>query len=256
MSKYDLSMKRLKAIAIISTLTFGLMACEGPTSVRVVDSAAIEQTLFDGRGISVSRKSNTTVSMSSITIAELNSTQIEVFIVARNSRSLPFILSTSSIAAQVDGVAAKIFTYEELKAAEVRSRNIALIATAIGGAANAYSASQPQTTTGTYNYGGIYGTYSGTTYNPAASTLATAAVTANTNAQINSISSNSERTLGQLQETYLKPTTMNRGMEYGGVLRIEVPRLSAESTQDIRLTINLGSDVHTFELVRGWDITQ
>ncbi|WP_342070570.1 hypothetical protein [Yoonia algicola] len=256
MSKYDLSMKRLKAIAIISTLTFGLMACEGPTSVRVVDSPAIEQTLFDGRGINVSRKSNTTVSLSSITTAEPNSTQIEVFIVARNSRSSPFILSTSSIAAQVDGVAAKIFTYEELKAAEVRSRNIALIATAIGGAANAYSASQPQTTTGTYNYGGTYGTYSGTTYNPAASTLATAAVTANTNAQINTISSNSDRTLGQLQETYLKPTTMNRGMEYGGVLRIEVPRLSAESTQDILLTINLGTDIHTFELVRGWDITQ
>jgi hypothetical protein len=256
MIKYNLSMKRLKAIAIMPTLTIGLMACEGPTSVRVVDSPAIEQTLFDGRGINVSSKANTTVSLSSITTAEPNSTQIEVFVVARNSRSSSFVLSTDSIAAQVDGANAKIFTYEELKAAEVRSRNIALIATAIGGAADAYSASLPQTTTGTYNYGGTNGTYSGTTYNPAASTLATAAVTANTNAQLNSISSNTERTIGQLQESYLKPTTMNRGMEYGGVLRIEVPRLRPESTQNILLTINLGSDVHSFELVRGWDVLQ
>lgn len=244
---------RLRQIARVLPLVFGLAACEPPTSVDVMDSPAIEQTLYDGRVINVSRKSRTTLVLSSMANGEPNSTEIEIFVVAENRSNPPFILSTDSVAVQVDGAPAKIFTYDELKAQEIRSRNIALIATAIGGAAEAYSASMPQTTTGTYNYGGTYGTYSGTTYNSAASTLASAAVTANTNAQINSIQSNSEQSLGQLQETYLKPTTMARGMEYGGVIKISVPRLSAESVQNISLTVRLGSDNHSFDLVRSWD---
>ncbi len=240
-------------VAAMSAIMLTLMACEAPTSVTVVNTPSIDQTLFDGRVINVSRRSNTTVTMSSLTTAEPNSSEIELFVVANNARTAPFTFSTDSISATVDGAPASVFTYEQLRAAEVRQRNIALIATAIGGAAESYSASLPQTTTGTYNYGGRMGTYSGTTYNPAAASLASAAVTANTNAQMNSISANSERSLGQLQDTYLKPTTMNRGMEYGGVIRIQVPRLTQESTQSLTLTVQLGSDVHTFNLVRSFD---
>ncbi len=245
-----------KNVAVISSLAFLLMACEPATSVKVMDTPSVDQTLFDGRTINVSRRSNTTATLSSLTTSEPNSTEINIFFAANNTRSAPFNLATTSFAVSVDGAPAKVFTYEELKAAEVRKRNIALVATALGGAAEAYSASAPQTTTGTYRYGGTMGTYSGTTYNPAAASLASAAVTANTNAQMSNISSNSQQALGQLQETYLKPTTMNRGMEYGGVVRIQVPRLATETSQNIVVTVQLGSDVHRFDMVRTWDPTQ
>ena len=240
---------------MISAMAFGLMACEAPTSVSVLDSPSIDQTLYDGRVINVSERANTTVVLSSLTTGEPNSSEIDIFVVANNTRSAPFNVSTTSFGVTVDGEPAKVFTYEELRAAEIRSRNIALVATALGGAAQAYSASAPQRTTGTYNYGGTMGTFNSTTYNPAAASLASAAATANTNAQMGNISSNSERTLGQLQDTYLKPTTMNRGMEYGGVVRIQVPRLAERTSQNITLAIQLGSDVHRFDMVRSWDPT-
>lgn len=245
-----------KKVAILMALFFAVSGCVATTSARVVDTPQITQTLFDGRTTNVSSKANTTLTFTSLTNAAPNSDEIELLLVADVRRGPGFTLSTDIISATVDDAPAKVFTYDELRAAEIRSRNIALFATALGGAAQAMSASQPQTTTGTFNsYGGGMGTFTSTTYNPSQAAMASAAASANTSAQIDSISSNSEQRLSALENSYLKPTTMNRGIRYGGVVRIEVPRLQADSSQTIEVSVRLGSDVHSFQLLRTFDPT-
>lgn len=247
---------KTKNLTMAAAICLSLAGCLQTTTARVVDTPQIQQTLFDGRTTNVSRKSHTNLSFTSLTIAEPNSGEIELLLMVDVRSGPTFTLSTDVISASVDDEPAKVFTYEELRAAEIRSRNIEIFAATLSGVGQAMSASQPQTTTGTFNrYGGGMGGFSATTYNPSQAAMASAAASANTSAQIDSISSNSEQRLSTLQSSYLKPTTMARGMRYGGVVRIAAPKLQADATQTIEVTLRLGSDVHSFELLRTFDPT-
>jgi len=241
---------------IVSFLILGFLcsACIPTTTLMVQDSPNLRSKLYDGKTTHISRTSLTEVAVLSGSIGVPNDDHFEIVAIATNKRAKEFLLSTDSISIQVDGEQAEVETYEQRKKQKETEAAWAAVAVALGGAAQAYSASMPQYTYGTYNsYGGGFGTYSGTTYNSAASASAVASVNANTMAQSAAISTKLEADLEDLKNSYLKPTQLERGMTYGGKLRVKAPRLDKGQVQKIALQIRLGSDVHSFILKRSFD---
>jgi len=244
----------IRNIGSILILGFLCFACAPTTTVMVQDSPNLSSKLYDGKATFISKTKRTEVAVLSESIGVPNDGHFEIVAIATNNRTSDFLFSTDNITIQIDGVEAAVETYEQRKKQEETEAAWAAVAVALGGAAQAYSASMPQYTYGTYNsYGGGFGTYSGTTYNSAASASAVASVNANTMAQSAAISTKLEADLEDLKNSYLKPTQLERGMTYGGKLRVKAPRLDKGQVQKIALQIRLGSDVHSFILKRSFD---
>ena len=244
----------IRNIGPILILGFLCFACAPTTTVMVQDSPNLSSKLYDGKATFISKTKRTEVAVLSESIGVPNDGHFEIVAIATNNRTNDFLFSTDNITIQIDGVEAAVETYEQRKKQEETEAAWAAVAVALGGAAQAYSASMPQYTYGTYNsYGGGFGTYSGTTYNSASSAAAVASINANTMAQSAAISTKLEADLANLKNSYLKPTQLERGMTYGGKLRVKGPRLDKGQIQKINLQIKLGPDVHSFSLKRSFD---
>lgn len=244
-------MLRNPLVLIILLMCFG---CAPTTSVTVQNAPNLKSKLYDGQATIISKKKRTEVAVISEAIGVPNEGYFDIVVIATNNRASGMLFSTDSISVQINGEAAQIQTYEERKKEEETEAAWAAFAVALGGAAQAYSASMPQYTYGTYNsYGGGYGSYSGTTYNSASSAAAVASINANTMAQSAAISTRLEADLASLKNSYLKPTQLEKGMTYGGKFRVKAPRLKNDETQKISMSVGLGSEVHSFAMTRSHD---
>ncbi|MCX6966128.1 MAG: hypothetical protein NTW41_12385 [Verrucomicrobia bacterium] len=187
---------------------------------------------------------------------------------ANSSKSL-LNFGPENITVSCDGKALKTFTYETLKREIQQRAAAAAIAMGMAGAMQAAAASMPATTTtyGTsYGYGNFSGTanpaygynpwrYSGnfnsfgtysatsTTYNPAATVSAQAAVNANTLQQMNMITANRNASLADL-ESMLRTTTIPPGAAYGGNIVFKLPPTPGKIPKEILVTVRTPVDEH------------
>jgi hypothetical protein len=149
----------------------------------------------------------------------------------------------------------------------------AAIAMGMAGAMQAAAASMPSTTTtygNSYGYGNFSGTaspaygynpwrYSGnynsfgtysatsTTYNPAATVSAQAAVNANTLQQMNAISANRNASLADL-DSMLRTTTIPPGAAYGGNIVFKLPPTPGKIPKEILVTVRTPLDSHQIKV--------
>lgn len=230
-----------------------MSACVPTTSLKVVEAPTISRRAYDGEILYTSRKSTSSVTLASKSVGEENTRDLNLLVYIENRGQKTFAVDTTNISVKVDGKPAEVYTYQALTKKLKNQENWALFATALGGAASAYSASQPTYTSGTYYGGGTYGTYSATTYNSAASQIASANAEAETSSQMASISAGTQLKMAELNNTYLKLTDLSRGQGIGGIVRFVAPRLPEANEQVIEVTIAAGKDRHLFTLRRAWD---
>jgi hypothetical protein len=252
-------MKNILRLGFVLLLT----GCGATTSVNLEKAPELRIVAYDGDRLAVSKKRQTVASLASKTFTEPNGKTFKLLLIAENKKASQFELDTNAVKVTINGQPAKVHTYNELVKAEKKARKRQLIATAFAGAMQSYSASMSgqQRTSGTYSgstYGtggsyNSYGSFNSTTYNAAAAQAASAQAQANTNAQIDRIGQRSEANLDKLKGSYLKPTTMSRGTVYGGTVTVSAPKLKKGAVQTVQVKVSLGSDEHTFVLIRQFD---
>ncbi|HWB47051.1 MAG TPA: hypothetical protein VG900_16585 [Hyphomicrobiaceae bacterium] len=146
----------------------------------------------------------------------------------------------------------KVYTHAELAQEVEERRNTALFMNALSGVAGAISASQAGYThttgsiTASSPYGMAYGTYSGTTYNPAVAQAAANANAQNTAANMSMIEGQAQRMLSQLQATIIKDHTLMPGEWHGGVIVLGVPEKQASGTATYVITLGFDGEQHSF----------
>lgn len=150
----------------------------------------------------------------------------------------------------------KVYTHTEL-AEEVESqRNAQLIVGALAGAAGAYSAAQSgySQTTGSYTrnsaYGTSYGSYSATTYNPAAAQSALNANADRTAWNMASIEGQAQDKLHELQATILKDHTVMPGEWHGGVIVFDAPAKADTGAAEYTITLQFDGEEHSFSVIQ------
>ena len=259
-------MYKLRNALCILVVLLAATGCQTTTSLNLVPTTTQEATYVEGSTAIKSALPNSTVIMSSAVREIENGSRIDIVVSVDNTSPESFILDTSSISITSPATGElKVYTYDELVAAEKERANASMFLAAFAGALDAYSASYSgyQTTTGTYSgntygtysgssYGSYnantYGTYSSTTYDSAAAQQAINAANNRTASNLQTIEQTSGATLENLRNNILKKTTMEPGMWYGGAARFEAPALKDEESRWYTLTIRLGDDIHSFQL--------
>jgi hypothetical protein len=190
-----------------------------------------------------------------------------------NTSKIPLNFGPENISVSCDGKALKTFSYEALKKEIQQRAAAAAIAMGMAAGMQAAAASMPATTTtygSSYGYGNFSGTanrsygynprqYSGnynsfgsytatsTTYNPAATASAQAAVNANSLQQMNMITANRNASLAEL-ESMLRTTTIPPGAAYGGNIVFKLPPTPGKSPKEIFITIQTPVDAHQIKI--------
>jgi hypothetical protein len=190
-----------------------------------------------------------------------------------NTSKTPLNFGPENITVSCDGKALKTFTHEALKREIQQRAAAAAIAMGMAGAMQTAAASMPSTTTtygNSYGYGNFSGTaspaygynpwrYSGnynsfgtysatsTTYNPAATVSAQAAVNANTLQQMNAISANRNASLADL-DSMLRTTTIPPGAAYGGNIVFKLPPTPGKIPKEILVTVRTPLDSHQIKV--------
>jgi hypothetical protein len=114
------------------------------------------------------------------------------------------------------------------------------------GTANPAYGYNPWRYSGNYNSFGSYSATS-TTYNPAATASAQAAVNANSLQQMNMITANRNASLADL-ESMLRTTTIPSGSAYGGNIVFKLPPTPGKSPKEILITIQTPVDAHQIKV--------
>jgi hypothetical protein len=230
--------------------------------------------MMDGRPVLISKKRNTAFVSFSPEAFPSGQRGI-VNLAVKNGAGKPFNVGPENVQVVADGKALKVFNHSEITK-EIQARaTAAAIAVGLAGVSQAMYAAVPATTTtygtansygnfagtarpayGAYNpvnYSGNYSgvtTYSGTstTYNPAATAGALAAINANTTQQVGAINQNRAASL-QDANSMLKTTTVPPGQAYGGNIVFKLPSMSGKNPKTLQVTVFTPSDTHQFNVL-------
>ncbi len=230
--------------------------------------------MMDGRPVLISKKRNTAFVSFSPEAFPAGQRGI-LNLAVKNGAGKPFNVGPESIQVIVDGKALKVFNHSEITK-EIQARaTAAAIAVGLAGVSQAMYAAVPATTTsygtantygnfagtarpayGAYNpvnYSGNYSgmtTYSGTstTYNPAATAGAFAAINANTTQQVGMINQNRAASL-QDAASMLKTTTVPPGQIYGGNIVFKLPPAPGKNPKTLQVTVFTPNDTHQFNVL-------
>ncbi|PTX98301.1 hypothetical protein DB345_05550 [Spartobacteria bacterium LR76] len=186
-----------------------------------------------------------------------NFPDIQIYVTAMNVGKTPFNFGTENISATVNGKKLRIFTYEELAARERHAAAMMALATGLNAASASLRANMPTTTygSGTFSGGGyrnpygVSGSYSGqtTTYNPAASSAASAAIQSNASNQIANIAATRDQNIAVLKSEALRTTTLqHKGQTVSGVVYIKFPPLHGPRPRIMNVTFSAAGDTLTF----------
>jgi hypothetical protein len=125
----------------------------------------------------------------------------------------------------------------------------AAVATALAGAAAAYSANQAayQQTNGTIigSRGGMI-SYHETTYNPGVAVAGTAIAGAATAYELNSIKNSLDNTISHLNGSILQMNTVDPGNSAGGEIVVDLPKAKT-FPQPLEISVSWNGGVYTFE---------
>jgi hypothetical protein len=230
--------------------------------------------MMDGRPVLISKKRNTAfISFSPEAFPAGQRGLINLAV--KNGAGKPFNIGPENVQVVADGKALKVFSHEDITR-EIKARAAAAaFAVAMAGAGQAMAASMPATTTTygtTRNYGNFYGTarpayggynpvnysgnysgwgtYSGTstTYNPAATAGALAAINANTTQQVGMINQNRAAAM-QDASAMLKTTTVPPGQIYGGNVVFKLPPAPGKNPKMLQVTVFTPNDTHQFNVL-------
>ena len=159
--------------------------------------------------------------------------------------------------------ATHVYTYEELIAEERSKQMWMAIAAAFSAAGNSMAAAnsgysyQSGTYSGNY-YGNVYGTgmtnysgnfvgsYSGYTYDPAKAQMAQDIAEMKNQQLMQSIMQNSQSAMYELSRTILKENTVLPGNICGGLIEMDTPSVSDDSTY-MQITVTTGGEEHVFK---------
>jgi hypothetical protein len=230
--------------------------------------------MMDGRPVLISKKRNTAFVSFSPEAFPAGQRGV-VNLAVRNGAGKPFNIGPENVQVVADGKALKVFSHSEITR-EIQARAAAAaLAVAMAGAGQAMAASMPATTTTygtTSNYGNFYGTarpaygsyapvnysgnysgwgtYSGTstTYNPAATAGAVAAINANTTQQVGMINQNRAAAL-QDADAMLKTTTVPPNQIYGGNIVFKLPPAPGKNPKTLQVTLFTPNDTHQFSVL-------
>jgi hypothetical protein len=148
----------------------------------------------------------------------------------------------------------RVYTHAELEQEVEDQRNTALFMSALSGVAGAVSASQAgyTQTTGSIRtsspYGTTYGTYSGTTYNPALAQAAADANSRHTVGDMVAIEGQAQRMLSELQATVIKDHTLMPGEWHGGLIVLGRPEKGDVGAAEYTITLMFDGEKHTFSV--------
>ncbi len=222
-------------------LCCGLTGCAAPQ--KVVLTAAPDQQAIVRNGVPVlaSNKKHLVMLRPNSRLMGGNARPAFTLIV-RNQGRAPETLQEASIRAwQVIGgkhVVVRVYRYDDLMEEEQTRQKIAAFGVALSGFGRAMSAASAGnvTTTGTVTaqgpYGTTYGTYSGSTYDPARAQAAQSIASAETRADFERLQAQGEANLQALDTTILKDNTVMPGEWYGGTIILAAPAKSEHGGKD------------------------
>ena len=131
-------LRNLLSLTLVVFICFG---CVPTTTVTIQDAPNLKSKLYDGQATKISKKKRTEVAVISEAIGVPNEGHFEIAVIATNTRASAMLFSTENISVKINGEAAQVETYEERKKQEETEAAWAAVAVALGGAAQAYSAS-------------------------------------------------------------------------------------------------------------------
>lgn len=171
-------------------------------------------------------------------------------VAAFNNGAEATTLGVENMTATAGGAPLRIFTHAELERMAKNDATIAMVATALAGAASAYAATQGPTYTSTYSTPrGVY-RYQSTDY-VAQAALAGAAV-AGAAVTMKQINDTLDGTLAALQGQILQTTTVDPETSFGGQVITDRVAIPSEGVLDALLTVAFNSEVYQFR----WDVSK
>ena len=244
-------MRALLSLAVIASM--GLAGCA--TMVNITPSAGNAQQLTYDKGEPRLTSVKTFTVVLQVRSTVLASGKPAEFVVAVfNPTSAPVEVSTDNVTASWNGAPLKVYSFDELMAAEQSRQSIQRIGLALqafgagvsGGRSTTYeTGSLDARYRGNTGTGTISGTYTGQrdTYDPAAAAMAQQSV----DAQIQSFKAESAATIGQLEQTIFRRHTVATNTVYAGVVRITAPS-EVRKAERILVSVTIQNDAHVFAL--------
>ncbi len=165
-------------------------------------------------------------------------------------------------AAGADGVALKVYRFEDLEKLEARKRFWENVGVGLAAAANGYSAGMQGTQTTTAYHSGrvtgrvdgerVSGRYSGTTTvvyrDPVASQVAMDNAVRSTQAIADRMKAEQSARAAALDSGIFRGQTIPPGSSYSGSLQVQLPRASRRQPQLVQVAVAADGDVHRFAL--------
>lgn len=243
-------------------LIAGMQGCATYGKVSGIASEGQKSIFKDGRNTLLSIKQNT------VAVAPKDETvtsgQRGDFIIAvNNGTSQDIIFSSADVTAFTNInsqlTMLKVFGYDELVAEEKKRQKRAAFAAALQGVSDSMNATNAgySNTYGTYsgsafsnngNSAYSYGSYSSTTYNYAAAQAARNAAQARSEARMARIDAEGRENLRNLSSTILKKETIFPGAWHGGIVKVELPKVS-EQPQEVDLVVDIAGEKHKFRFI-------
>ncbi|MCM2358112.1 MAG: hypothetical protein NDI77_08180 [Geobacteraceae bacterium] len=233
---------------------FCINGCAQTMKIKANPTAGQRSIYENGKELLVSQKKSL-LAVAPLTGATKSNQRPKFIISYFNGASIPLNFSTENIAAVLNGLQIKIFTFEELAEEIERNRRSQALTAALVGASQMINASSGmQYHSGSYNtsyygsggagYG--YGTYSGTTYDSTAAAQAQAVIQAQTMSNINNANATASNALSDIERTILKKQTVMPQNWHGGYVALQRLPLR-ESENKLTIVIKVDDENHVFE---------
>jgi hypothetical protein len=242
----------MKKLFVLMLAISALQGCSTTLKLDPVTSGE-QKEIFQGgtRTLISAKKSLVTIRPSANSYQSEQRPSLVVSVTNGTDESYNF--SPNNISASVNGQSVKVFTYEELVAEVNRKQAWAVVAAALAGAAQSYSAANSGYTYNSSYYGSGYGgnryaPYSGYTYNSAAVQQAQATTNAQNQANMAAIKTQTDEALNRLSSTILRKETVFPQKTFGGYITLDkfpVP----DSANEVTLNVSVGGEVHQFKFM-------
>lgn len=238
-------MRRLIFVGFIVTVLSG---CASTVQISTLPDKNTEQIFRSGVPSLMSKKKHT-VMISPEATTRQNNTRPSFILSVTNQGGQAFELDTTSVTANLDGSALRVFTFAEIQAEIKRQQAVSAVLVALGGAMQASAAQQQASYSqhgGRYGSGSQSGTYSGWSYNPAAGQAAANAVNVQTQQTLASIRQQGENALNAAATTLLQRTTILPGTSHGGKVLLTNVKVEKLKGREIVIDVDLQDEVHSF----------
>lgn len=244
-----------KAILLLVTaLALVLSGCASQLSIQAQPMAEQEKSYAAGQPLILSQKKHSVAISQSSSSASSNE-QLSFLVYLTNTQDTPTNFGPSNITASFNGQYIRVFSRREVIAQMESARQSQALSAALAGISQSMSATGQQQHSGTISsqyygrqgyVGNSTGTYSGTTYDPAAAAVAQSNIQAQTQQNIGNINQMHNQKITNAKAVLLATETVYPGNNHGGYIRID--QLGGNSPSGkLRLTVTVDLEQHYFD---------